>query len=77
MEYSIRKFEKRFYIECKVVKKTGFLLWVKDEVVWCKTNIFGGPNDNPHLSSKPFKSMKKAKKQIKKWDKTNGVGVQN
>lgn len=73
MEYSIRKYNKEYTIECKVVKKVGFLLWQRTVETWVRANRYGEPVINPMFVHDPFDKMKKAKKQVKEWQTQRGV----
>jgi len=70
-QYRIKESCGRYTIQIYGYDETGILWWKKKKWNWFKTNPWGGVRQiYPILqpASKKFKSLEKAKKQIKCWE---------
>jgi hypothetical protein len=65
-KYRIKELNNLFYIEVLKFEKSGFLFFEKTNTRWVRASLNGDPFFlTPNLP--PFKSLKKAQEQIKKW----------
>jgi phage-related minor tail protein len=74
IKYRVKERNGEFEIQIYAYKEKGFLWWKRKEYIWHPTNSWGGawetyPRGFSQPKSPRFDSLKKAKKQIQKWNK--------
>lgn len=69
LQYRIKEYDGKFYIQVKGREIEGMLWWKKDIWDWYKCNELGGVPEYFTPRCRTFKSLKDAKDQIKSWQK--------